>query len=240
MILSRLAPHRYDDSYCIELNSTEIHTILSGYTKRSERDMATQMDTDDDDLAAFASLWGKRAEGIVAPNIDINRPITASDVAYIASRCPYIQILNIDATFENYTKVHFITAKSGWTIQDLDDGLCTSVGPFLFGGSDEPLFFNDNNADETRKKFVNAGKGTVINQAFETAQEMVELIHSRWKGGIEIIAGSDLMKWALWVAAMDRKMKLIGFEAKEEDEKKRARLNRLKIQHNISVPRPKK
>lgn len=202
--------------------------------------MATQLDTDDDDLEAFASLWGKRAEGIMAPNIDVTRPITASDIEYIASRCPYIQILNIDATFENYTKVQFITAKSGWTIQDLDDGLCSSVGPFLFGGSDEPLNVNDSNGCETRKKFVNPGKGTVINQAFETAQEMVELVRDRWKGGIEIIAGSDLMKWALWVAAMEHKMKLIGFEAKEADEKKRARLTRLKIEHKISAPRPKK
>ncbi len=203
--------------------------------------MTALPDNQDDDLEAFASLWDKRAEGLVAPNIDINRPVTPSDVAYLVSRCPFIQILNIDATFENFTQVRFITAKSGWTIQDLDDGLCTSVGPFLFGGSDAPIITNDDsNVDDMRKKFVNAGKGTVINQAFETAQEMVELVATRWKGGIEIIAGTDLMRWAIWVCAMDRKMKLLGFEPKEEDEKKRARLNRLKIEHDISSPKPKR
>lgn len=199
--------------------------------------MPDQMDLDDEDMEAFASLWGKRAEGLSAPNIDITRPVTPSDVAYLVSRCPYIQILNIDATFENYTSVHFVTAKSGWIIQDLDDGLCSALGGFLFGGT-ESFNIPTEIDNELLTKYVNAGKGTIINQAFDTAHEMVELIKDRWKGGIEIIAGTELMKWAIWVVAEEYKLKLIGYDATAEDKKKRDRLNRLAAQKAIA-PKPK-
>jgi hypothetical protein len=202
--------------------------------------MTTQhMEPDEDDLMALsAGVWGQRDQGIMVENID--RAISPSDIAYIRARCPYIQILNIDATFEHYSKVHFITAKSGWTIQDLDDGLCTSVGPYLFGGSDSPSIENPEDKDaDLLRKLVNTGKGTIIKQTFDTAYEMVELVKSRWKGGIEIIAGSDLMKWALWVAAEDHKIKLVGFVASEEDKRKRARISHLAAQRAIT-PKPRK
>lgn len=193
----------------------------------------------DDDLEALANIgvWGQRDQGLLVENI--TRPISPSDVEYLRSRCPYIQILNIDATFEHYTSVHFIRAKSGWTIQDLDDGLCTSVGSFMFGGSDSPTIEGFENKDpDLLEEFINLGKGTVVKQTFDTAYEMVDLIKTRWKGGIEIIAGSDLMKWALWVAAEEAKLKLIGYEASEKDKEKRVRLNRLEAQRALT-PKPR-
>ena len=200
--------------------------------------MAT-LDNQDEDFEALANIgvWGQRDQGMLVENI--SRAISASDIEYLRSRCPYIQILNIDATFEHYTSVHFIRAKSGWTIQDLDDGLCTSVGSFMFGGSDSPAIENPENKDpDLLEEFINAGKGTVIKQAFDTAHEMVDLIKTRWKGGIEIIAGSDLMKWALWVAAEENKLKLIGYEPTEEHKQKRVRLNRLEAQRALT-PKPR-
>lgn len=182
---------------------------------------------DEDDLAALASgVWGQRDQGILVDSI--NRTISHSDVEYLLKYCPYIQILNVDATFEHYTKVHFIKARSGWTIQDLDDGLCTSIGPLMFGGSDSPNLENPESASpELLKQFVNSGKGTIVKQAFDTAHEMVELIKSRWKGGIEIIAGTDLMKWSIWAAADEYKIKVVGYTPTEEDKKKRSRIAHL-------------
>lgn len=201
--------------------------------------MATP-NTPDEDLEALASMgvWGARDQGILIENVA--RPINAADIEYIRSQCPYIQILNIDATFENYTSVRFIRAKSGWTIQDLDDGLCTSIGTFMFGGSDTPFIEDLDNKDfDIVQEYVNFGRGTVIKQAFDTAQEMVEIIKTRWKGGIEIISGSELMKWALWVAAEENKLKLIGYEASEKDKAKRARLNRLEAERAL-MPKQKR
>jgi len=197
------------------------------------------LENQDEDLEALANIgvWGQRDQGILVENV--KRDISPSDIEYLRSRCPFIQILNIDATFEHYTSVHFIRAKSGWTIQDLDDGLCTSVGSFMFGGTDNPLIEDPENKDpDLLEEFINAGKGTVIKQAFDTAHEMVEMIKHRWKGGIEIIAGSDLMKWALWVAAEENKLKLIGFEPTEEHKQRRTRLNRLEAQRALT-PKPR-
>lgn len=193
------------------------------------------LENQDEDLEALADIgvWGQRDQGILVENV--KRDISPSDIEYLRSRCPFIQILNIDATFEHYTSVHFIRAKSGWTIQDLDDGLCTSVGSFMFGGADSPSIEDPENKDpDLLEEFINAGKGTVIKQAFDTAHEMVEMIKHRWKGGIEIIAGSDLMKWALWVAAEEQKLKLIGYEASEKEKEKRIRLNRLEAQRALT------
>ncbi len=185
---------------------------------------------DDEDLAALASgVWGQRDQGILVDSI--NRAISHSDVEYLLKYCPYIQILNIDATFEHYTKVHFIRARTGWIIQDLDDGLCTSIGAFMYGGTDSPSLEDlDTKDPDLLKKFVNMGKGTIVNQAFDTAHEMIELIKSRWKGGIEIIAGTDLMKWAIWAVAEEYKIKVVGYTATEEDKKKRARIAHLAAQ----------
>ncbi|MBX9587059.1 MAG: hypothetical protein K2X50_07345 [Gammaproteobacteria bacterium] len=194
----------------------------------------TDQTPDEDDLMALATgVWGQRDQGILVDSI--NRAISPEDIAYLRKYCPFIQILNIDATFEHYTKVNFITAKSGWTIQDLDDGLCTSIGPFMYGGSNSPPLENLETLDiELLKKFVNSGKGTVIKQAFDTAHEMVELIKSRWKGGIEIIAGTDLMKWAIWVAAEEYKLKVVGYVPTEEDKRKRVRIAHLAAQKAIT------
>lgn len=201
--------------------------------------MATtdQMMPDDEDLEALAAgVWGQRDQGILVDSI--TRAISPSDIAYLLKYCPYVQILNIDATFEHYTNVRFIQAKSGWTIQDLDDGLCTSIGPYMFGGSENDLSENVDSLDpELIKKCVNAGSGTIVKQAFDTAHEMVELIKPRWKAGIEIIAGTDLMKWSIWAAADEYKIKVVGYSPSEEDQKRRARIAHLATLKSIT---PKK
>lgn len=199
--------------------------------------MTTPYVPDEDDLAALAQgVWGQRDQGILVD--PATRAITAADVEYIRSRCPYIQILNMDATFENFVKVNFITAKSGWIIQDLDDGLCSSIGSYLFGGAASPKIEDIENKDAALlKKFVNAGKGTVVKQTFDTAQEMVEMIKSRWPGGIEIISGSDLMKWSLWVGCQQHNINVVGYVPTEEDKRKRLRLVQLEKQ-KPATPKP--
>lgn len=197
------------------------------------------LDNQDEDLEALAKIgiWGQRDQGILVDNVV--RPISAADIAYLRERCPYIQILNIEATFENYTGVKFHIAKSGWTIQNLDDGACASAGGFIWGGTDSPLIENwDKKDPELLREFVNTGKGTVIKQAFDTSRELAEMVQHRWKAGIEIISGSDLMKWALWVACQDLKIKLIGFEPNEAHKKKRDRLVRLEAQRALQ-PKPR-
>jgi hypothetical protein len=203
--------------------------------------MTTLPKPDEDDLAELAqSVWDKRDQGIA---VDIetakNRPISSSDIEYLRSRCPYIQILNMEATFENYKKVRFISAKSGWTIQDLDDGLCTSIGPYLFGGADSPSIENADSKDSTQlQHFVNKGKGTLVKQAVDTAEEMALIAKTRWKGGIEIIGGSELMKRALWIFAQIHQVKLIGYEPDENAKRILKNVNHLNVVKS-RAPKPR-
>ncbi|MDQ2993920.1 MAG: hypothetical protein M3R00_03105 [Pseudomonadota bacterium] len=171
----------------------------------------------------FANLWGKRAEGIRMAAFDINRPISPSDIEFLLRHAPFLQLLNIDATFDNFDKVKFIPAPSGWIIHDLADAISASLGPFLYGGSEGLPISGDPEGGGIPS--LNPGKGTIINQAFVTAQKMVEIAEKRWPG-IEIIAGSELMQWAAWVIAEERKLKIIGFEPTEEHKDKRDRLRR--------------
>jgi len=211
--------------------------MISNYNEivhhRSDIIMPTN-ENQDEDLEALANIgvWGQRDQGILVDNI--KREITPSDIEYLQLQFPYLQILNIDATFENYNSVNFIRAKSGWTIQDLDDGLCTSAGSFLFGGSESPILQNLENKDpDLIQEYINDAKGTIIKQSVDTAQEMVDLIKTRWKGGIEIISGTYLMKWALWVSAEEVKLKVIGFEPTEKDKAKLNRLTRLEAERAL-------
>jgi len=190
--------------------------------------MAAVFDPDDEmDLDEFANLWGKRAEGMHLPAFDATRPISHAEVEYILRHAPFLQILNTEATFDKFDQVKFVIAKSGWVIHDLDDAVSSSPGPFLFGGADNlPLAEEEDNEDTGTPPSLNPGKGTIINQAFDTAQAMIELVADRWPG-IEIIAGSELMQWAAWVISEEKKLKLIGFEPTEEHKDKRDRLKRL-------------
>ncbi len=213
------------------LNSTivisgNVHYNIEQLTK-GIASMVADFDSDDEmDLDEFANLWGKRAEGLRLPAFDATRPISHAEVEYILRHAPFLQILNTEATFDKFDQVKFITAKSGWVIHDLDDAVSSSPGPFLFGGADNlPLSGDEEGGEGEGIPSLNPGKGTIINQAFDTAQAMIELVAARWPG-IEIIAGSELMQWAAWVISEEKKLKLIGFEPTEEHKDRRDRLRR--------------
>lgn len=194
-------------------------------------------DRDEDlDLDEFSNLWSKRAEGLHLPAFDINRPISHSEVEYLLKHAPFLQLLNTDATFEKFEAVKFVTAPSGWVIHDLDDAISSSPGPFLFGGEDNLPISGEEGGEGT--PYLNPGKGTVINQAFDTAQAMIELVAERWPG-IEIIAGTELMQWAAWVICDQKKLKLVGFEPTDEHKEKRDRLIRFEKTRPHAHKKPK-
>ena len=75
---------------------------------------------------------------------------------------------------------------------------------------------------------VNPGKGTIVKQMFDTATEMVKIAIKKWPG-IEIIDGTNLMKWAAWLAAKEKNYTLEGFDPEEEDIKKYERVTKHKL-----------
>lgn len=171
--------------------------------------------------AFIENVWGKREKGLPISRIDWNGPIKHEDVLYLLTRYPFLQIISTDPNFTADMEPKFITAQSGWTIHDYGDAMSTSLGPLLFGNNNED---DEGGSGSTE---LNAGKGTVINQAVLAAQEMIALAIQKGWPGVEIIAGSSLMQWAAWMMAEDNKFTLVGFEPTAKDKQKRERIRQI-------------
>jgi hypothetical protein len=172
--------------------------------------------------AFIENVWGKREKGLPISRIDWNGPIKHEDVLYLLGRYPFLQIISTDPNFTADTEPKFISAHTGWTIHDYGDAMSTSLGPLLFGNYSEEDGESGSGSTE-----LNAGKGTVVNQAVMTAQEMIALAIQKGWPGVEIIAGTSLMQWAAWMMAEDNKLTVTGFEPTEKDKQKRERIRQL-------------
>lgn len=169
--------------------------------------------------AFLQDIWGKRERGLPDTMIDWTGPVRHEDVQYLLSRYPFLQIINTDAHFpEGGVEPKFIKADSGWVIHDYGDAMSASPGDLLYGN------YSEKEGEEGGEG--SGGKGTIIKQAYLTAQEMIAIaIQKQWQG-INIIDGSPLMKWAAWMAAEDQEFGYSGYEPSDEDHKKRARVRK--------------
>lgn len=179
--------------------------------------------------ALLKNVWGKRLRGLSVAQLELNGPIRHEDVEYLLNRYPFLQIISTDPKFpEEGIQTKLIDAKSGWTIHDYGDAMSASPGELLFRRYEE-----EEEGGET------GGTGTIIKQAYITAQEMVKIAASKGWPGIDIVDGTPIMKWATWMAALDRELLLNGYEPTEDDHKKRARLRKLYEEEELEM-RPKK
>jgi len=178
------------------------------------------------------SKLDKVAEKAGLKQIDWERPIAESDIQYILDHWPFLQIGKPEATEEDKNEVEFFTAMSGWLIHDYGDVISSSPGMYLFGGGYYYIDWEDEEDDGggdigelARRGIVNPGKGTIINQMFWTAIDMVNLaIHRKWKG-VHIIGGHPRMQWAAWIQAQKHNLTVTGYTPSEEDIQKAKRLD---------------
>ena len=166
--------------------------------------------------ATLHSVWGRRALDL-PPEFDLNRAITPEDVAFLANRSIYIQVINSEAVLSGMAEPVLINTEDGWTIHDYGEAMSVSPGNLLF-----------EHAQETAFAPTEHGKGTLVKQAFDVAHQMVTLAMEKKWSGIEVISGVRLMEWAVWMAAEDRQFKVLGFEPNKEEKERRARILRLK------------
>lgn len=180
--------------------------------------------------------WKQHIAGLDLKEANIFRPITHKDIDYLCNKYPFLQMINSEAKFEGEIIPKFITSQSGWIIHDYGDAMSASPGEFLFGGGDYKTFLEailkgkieEGGEEGEGGAIVNPGKGTIIKQMFDTATEMVKIAIKRWPG-IEIIDGTNLMKWAAWLAAKEKNYSLEGFDPEEEDIKKYERVTKHKL-----------
>lgn len=173
-------------------------------------------------------LWHKREQGFSMPGIDLNT-IRPEDIQFLLNRYPFLQLISTAANFSGGVEVEFHTAESGWVIQDYGDALSSSPGEYLYGYGDPYKKEEDDEGGEGGNAEFPAGKGTIINQAVMTAQEMIALALVKGWPGVSIVSGAPLMQWAAWMAASEYNLSLEGFEPSKLDEAKRKRV--LKFLH---------
>jgi hypothetical protein len=166
--------------------------------------------------------------------IDWTRPIAKTDIQYILDRWPFLEIKNPYASEtedEDAPDVEFFTAMSGWLIHDYGDSIASSPGIFLFGGGYYYVDWGDEDEGSDAGPLINRGivnpkKGTIINQMFLTAIDMINLaLYRKWKA-VEIVGGHARMKWAAWFQANMHKLKVTGYQPTEKEIKKAQRLQR--------------
>ncbi len=156
-------------------------------------------------------------------HIDINvlREIRAEDIQYLLDHCPFLQIVGPEIALDTQT-VKLISSQSGWDIHDYGDALSSSPGRFIFGGGDFRI--NEDEGDEDGGGIVNPGKGTVVNQAWVTASDMLLMAYERGWSFVTLVDGHAVMKRAAWVRAVELGITIQGFEPSQKDRRIRDRV----------------
>ncbi|MDF1654186.1 MAG: hypothetical protein P1U34_03650 [Coxiellaceae bacterium] len=151
------------------------------------------------------------------------------DILYLFDKFPFLQIVDTRVEVDPPAEPAFITVpSSGWTVYDYGNAMSASPGLLLWGGGD----FTIPEEGEKGGDIVNPGKGTIVNQAYETAVEMIRIADERGWEGLLIVDGHPLMQWAAWVEAYDRGFVIEGFEPNETDFAKRRRIRRSKSEED--------
>ncbi len=188
----------------------------------------------------LAQKWAERIEKLELSKIDPLRPVTSNDIQYLLKRYPYLQILNSDTLCNIEPELKLIPAQSGWSIHDYGDMIIASSGESLYGGSDDKKFLEsllnpDKDDDSDGDTVFLPGKGTIVKQMVDTAFEIINIAIEKGWVHIDIIAGTELMRWAAWFEAQEKEVEIFGFDPKEEDETKRKRIMNMLSTEKVSL-----
>ncbi|OGT54449.1 MAG: hypothetical protein A3F17_07605 [Gammaproteobacteria bacterium RIFCSPHIGHO2_12_FULL_41_15] len=158
------------------------------------------------------------------PKVDWKRPITHEDIAYLLAHYPFLQMVSSGDT-PALPEPKLILARSGWVIHLYGEALSCSPGGLLFQGGDFRVLLGEHGMLPT--EIINPGKGTVHKQAFDTAQEMVELAKRYSWPGIRIVDGHPSMYFAIWIGAERNGIPIVGgYVPNQEDQRKMALMQR--------------
>lgn len=166
------------------------------------------------------------AVGAMRANATFSWDLRTPDIQYLIDRCPFLQIVDTKVVTDPPPEPEFTTLKSGWTLYDYGNALSCSPGLYLYAGGDFRMRVAGEEDDGDEGAIINPGKGTLINQIYETAIEMVEIADDRAWEGLLIVDGQELMKWAAWVEAYDRGFHIYGYEPGDKAFAKRRRIRR--------------
>jgi hypothetical protein len=172
-------------------------------------------------------FWENRSVGIETMPLDFISPET---LAYLRECYPYLQVISMQAKFEESVIPQFKKSSCGWVIHDYGQAMSSSSGHYLHGERNPDLI----KKGETQNQ---EGDGTLVLQTVDTAKAMVALAIEKGWPGIEIISGTELMQWAAWLAAQDKNYPLVGYTPTTEEEKKLERIRRIRSEREMAEKR---
>ena len=96
--------------------------------------------------------------------------------------------------------------------------MSTSPGPHILGsGAFRVSMGDDDDEGDGGSGMLNPGKGTMINQAFLTCYDMVQIaLKNGWKS-IHVVDGTRIMGRGLWIHGEREGLIVTGFEPDEQD-----------------------
>ena len=186
-------------------------------------------------------------------NIELNNQIydiTSKDFNnWVERSCPYIQVEDDpkaekspylkdekkdNAKFDSNLSPDLLTLANHWSIQywpsedDFSAAMSLSASLHSIVNVNTTATLEELKA-KMRTPFRRAISGSIINQAFSSAAELVMLaIHHRWNC-IKITEGTEFVKWAVWAVASENKINVINYEPTEKQKKKHIELNLLSM-----------
>ncbi len=154
------------------------------------------------------------------PPADWGRKVTSEEVQTILYNFFYLQMVSSGGG-DPFEAVQVTIAKSTqWHIVDYGDAMGSTVGDRIFHNGSLGAYFNGGQEDEDGGDAVEGlGIGTLYNQAFLTAQEMVQLAVDRGWYGVHMVGFHPLMGRAAWIAAEKAGLPVSGFEPTRKDER---------------------
>jgi hypothetical protein len=149
---------------------------------------------------------------------------TVEEIEALLNRMPYLQMCNGDVEVEYDQEIAFVRSKSGWLVHDYWHALASSPGEHLFNTD----MIDEDDTTGTGRSGIGMppGVGTIVKQAFDTAEQMVSLAKKRGWKGVYLVDGHRKMKWAAWVAAQAVGLEVYNFEPSENERDRLARLRR--------------
>jgi hypothetical protein len=153
------------------------------------------------------------------------RPVTPFEVQYFLDRWPFLQIISTNE-LPILEEAQVLTAPNSWVVLSYGDAMASSPGQFLFGAASPQANDKADSAGDGDAIGVPALAGTVWRQAYETCLFMAKMARELGWEGVYIVDGHPMMKWAIWMAALDHGLAIDGFTPSEQDKERRERVKR--------------
>ena len=142
--------------------------------------------------------------------------VSPQNIDYLVSKFPFVQVVAGGGVEQTDTVKVMVAESSNWPIYHYGDAMCTSPGPYMLGGGNFRVRLSDDD-DEGGSDMVNPGKGTIVNQAFLTCQDMVQIALSEGWESIHVVDGARIMGRGLWIYGESQGLIVTGFEPDEHD-----------------------